>query len=150
MDKEELVDVLNTLIETSKDGELGFRTCAEQSHSPALRLLLQRRATECQQAATELQMLVRQHGGEPETQGSISGAVHRGWVAARARMAAVEDEAILEEAERGEDLALRRYADAIAEPLPPDVHGAVRRHLEGVTRNHDQIRRLREQLIAGA
>ncbi|NRF68161.1 PA2169 family four-helix-bundle protein [Aquincola sp. S2] len=148
MDNEELIDVLNTLIETSKDGELGFRTCAEQARSPTLRTLLQRRADECQQAALELQALVRQYGGEPETQGSISGAMHRGWVAARARLASVEDEAILEEAERGEDIALRRYADAIAEPLPADVHVAVRRHLEGVTRNHDQIRRLRDQLIA--
>jgi uncharacterized protein (TIGR02284 family) len=150
MDKGELIDVMNTLVETSKDGEYGLRACAEYARSPRLRTLLQRRADECQQAALELQSLVRRHGGEPEMRGTVGGTLHRGWLAARARLGDDEDEAILEECERAEDVALRRYADAIASALPPDVHAAVRRHLEAVTRSHDQIRHLREQMIAGA
>ena len=33
MDNSEVVDVLNDLIETSKDGEYGFTTCAERATS---------------------------------------------------------------------------------------------------------------------
>jgi hypothetical protein len=35
MDKDDVIDVLNTLIEVSKDGEFGFTTCAEFARSPA-------------------------------------------------------------------------------------------------------------------
>lgn len=146
MDRDDVIDVLNTLIEVSKDGEFGFATCAEYARSPALRTLLQRRADDCSQAARELQQAVQRHGGIPEVDGAVTGALHRGWVAARSRLSGYRDEAILEECERGEDLALRQYADAITNPLPADVHAMVQRHLEGVSRTHDQIRRLRDEM----
>lgn len=148
MDKDDVIDVLNTLIEVSKDGEFAFATCAEYARSPALRTLLQRRADDCRQAARELQAAAQRHGGRAEVDGRLAGALHRGWVAARSRLSGYRDEAILEECERGEDLALRHYADAIANPLPADVHALVQRHLEGVSRTHDQIRRLRDELPA--
>ena len=148
MDKEDLIDVLNTLIEVSKDGEFGFSTCAEYARSPALRTLLQRRADDCGEAARELQVAVQRHGGRPQLEGSVAGSLHRGWVAARTMLSGYRDETILEECERGEDLALRQYADAIANPLPADVHAMLQRHLAGVSRTHDQIRRLREEMPA--
>ena len=148
MDKEDLIDVLNTLIEVSKDGEFGFSTCAEYARSPALRTLLQRRADDCGEAARELQVAVQRHGGRPQLDGSVAGSLHRGWVAARTMLSGYRDETILEECERGEDLALRQYADAIANPLPADVHAMLQRHLAGVSRTHDQIRRLREEMPA--
>jgi uncharacterized protein (TIGR02284 family) len=148
MDKEDLIDVLNTLIEVSKDGEFGFGTCAEYARSPALRTLLQRRADDCGEAARELQVAVQRHGGRPQLDGSVAGNLHRGWVAARTMLSGYRDETILEECERGEDLALRQYADAIANPLPADVHAMLQRHLAGVSRTHDQIRRLREEMPA--
>lgn len=148
MEQDDVIDVLNTLIEVSKDGEYGFATCAEYARSPALRTLLQRRADDCGQAARELQVAVQRHGGRPELDGSVAGVLHRGWVAARGRLSSYRDEAILEECERGEDLALRQYADAISNPLPADVHALVQRHLQGVARTHDQIRRLRDELPA--
>ena len=140
--------MLNTRIEVSKDGEFGFSTCAEYARSPALRTLLQRRADDCGEAARELQVAVQRHGGQPQVDGSVAGSLHRGWVAARTMLSGYRDETILEECERGEDLALRQYADAIANPLPADLHAMLQRHLAGVSRTHDQIRRLREEMPA--
>ena len=37
MTNENVIDTLNTLIETCKDGEYGFRTCAEHVKSAQLR-----------------------------------------------------------------------------------------------------------------
>lgn len=148
MNNEDVIDVLNTLIEVSKDGEFGFTTCAEYARSPALRTLLQRRADDCAEAARELQVAVQHHGGQPPADASLAGSLHRGWVAARAMLSGYRDETILEECERGEELALRQYADAIANPLPADLHAMLQRHLAGVSRTHDQIRRLREELPA--
>ena len=146
---QETIDILNDLIETSKDGEYGFRTSAEQVKTPSLRSLLERRATECAQAAGELQQVVLRLGGKAEDSGSAAGAMHRGWVAVKSTLSTYDDKAVLEEVERGEDVALESYRDALQEDLPPEVRSLVERQFEGVKRNHAQMRALRDQTTAG-
>src|SRR5690349_8314356 len=80
MDNSEVVDVLNDLIETSKDGEYGFTTCAERATAVELKQTFLRRASDCARAAGELQALVVEYGGKAEDSGTVAGAVHRGWV----------------------------------------------------------------------
>lgn len=58
------------------------------------------------------------------------------------------DLTILEECERGEDSALEAYREAIKEPLPADVAAVVQKQYEGVKRNHDQIRSMRDSMKA--
>jgi uncharacterized protein (TIGR02284 family) len=63
-------------------------------------------------------------------------------------LAGYSDKAMLEECERGEDAALARYRDALKEDLPPTCRTVVERQYEGVKRNHDQIRTLRDRARA--
>jgi hypothetical protein len=72
----------------------------------------------------------------PETGGSASGALHRGWVSLRGSVAGYSDKTMLEECERGEDVALERYRDALDEALPDQVRMLIERQYEGVKRNH--------------
>ena len=74
------VSVLNSLIETCKDGEKGFKEAAEGLKSAAIRAKFLEYSRERGQMLTELQAEVRRLGGDPETSGSMSGAVHRGWL----------------------------------------------------------------------
>lgn len=141
----DVIDTLNDLIETSKDGEYGFRQSAEHAKAAELKTVLNQRADECRRGAEELQALVAQHGGKPEQGGSASGAMHRGWVSVRSAMTSKDDAAMLEECERGEDIALKSYRKAAAKTLPPDVKTVVERQLQGVQRNHDQIKALRDR-----
>ena len=145
-----IVKLLNDLVETSKNGEKGFLAAAEDTKDAELRGLFQNRATDCAAGATELQALVARLGGKPETGGSVAGAVHRGWVHLKAAVAGRSDTAILEECEKGEDVAKKDYADALREPLPDDVRAVVQRQYDGVLRNHDQIRDLRNRYRASA
>ncbi|UXH80537.1 ferritin-like domain-containing protein [Roseateles amylovorans] len=145
MDNKDINDELNTLIETCKDGEYGFLSCAEHVRSTSLREVFAQRAAECRQASSELQQLVRQHGGKPEEDGSTSGAMHRGWVAVKGTLTGYSDVAMLEECERGEDVAVARYRKAAQKDLPAGVMDVVQRQMAGVLRNHDQIRLLRDQ-----
>jgi len=150
MERDDVVETLNDLIENCKDGEYGFRTCAEHAKSPNLKSVFAQRATDCRSAAEELQSLVSRFGGKPDTSGSVSGAMHRGWVAARGAVALNDDQAMLNECERGEDIALNRYRKALEEDLPADVEQVVRRQYEGARRNHDQIKALRDSYKATA
>jgi uncharacterized protein (TIGR02284 family) len=150
MDRNDLIETLNDLIENCKDGELGFRTCAEHARAPELKSLFERRSHGCGEAARELQSLVTRLGGAPDDGGSASGALHRGWVDLRGTLALNDDKAMLEECERGEDIAVARYRRALEQRLPPDVADIVRRQYEGASRNHAEIKALRDRFAATA
>jgi uncharacterized protein (TIGR02284 family) len=112
--------------------------------------LFERRSHGCREAADQLQSIVARLGGAPDDGGSASGALHRGWVNLRGTLALDDDKAMLEECERGEDLAVARYRRALEEDLPPEIAGIVRRQFEGARRNHDEIKALRERVQAAA
>ena len=139
-----LTSALNDLVETSRDGEKGFRAAAEDTKNTELQKVFLRRAQDCASSAADLQKLVAQHGGSPEKEGSVAGAAHRGWLNLKAAVSGRPDLAILEECERGEDVAKARYRKALEEPLPEDIRMVVQRQYDGVIRNHDQIRTLRD------
>ena len=144
------IETLNDLIETCKDGEYGFRACAEQAKSPNLKELFERRAQECHAAASQLQAHVRELGGKPEEHGSAMGAVHRGWVAVKSALVTYDDLAVLKECERGEDVALESYREALEQNLPARIYNLVELQYHGVQQNHDEVRRLREEFKASA
>ncbi|GAA0769136.1 PA2169 family four-helix-bundle protein [Ideonella azotifigens] len=148
MDKNDITKTLDRLVETSKDGEFGFQACAEHAKDAALRQSFLTRAADCRQAASELQSVIRTMGETPEDGGTAGGAMHRGWVAVKGTLAGYTDLALLEEAERGEDVALGAYRKALKEDLPADIRMLVQRQADGAQRNHDQIRALRDQARA--
>jgi len=137
--------ILNDLVETSKDGEQGFRSAAADAKSAELKATFLRRADDCAKGASELQQLIARMGGKPEQGGSVAGAMHRGWVDLKAKVTGRDDLAILEECERGEDVAKAKYRKALDSALPDDVRSAVQRQYDGVVRNHDAVRDLRDR-----
>ena len=141
--------VLNVLIETSFNGNKGFLAAADDSKNPELQNIFRQRAQDCAKAAAELQQIVTRLGGKPEEGGSVAGAAHRGWVNLKAVVTGRSDLAILEECERGEDVAKAHYRNAVEkEDLPADIRAVVERQYQGAVRNHDQIRDLRDQYKA--
>jgi uncharacterized protein (TIGR02284 family) len=144
MDNDDVIDTLSDLLETCRDGEYGFRECGEHAKAQDIKTLMLRHADECRSGAKELEGLIRQLGAEPDDGGSITGALHRGWVSARGTLTGYSDERMLDECERGEDVALARYRKAMKEVLPAPIRAVVERQVQGVQRNHDQIKALRD------
>ena len=148
MDNKDVISTLNDLIETCKDGEQGFRTCAEDIKDTQMKSFFTSRAQSCAEAAAELQQEVRTLGGSPETSSSISGTLHRRWVDIKSVVTGKNDEAILNECERGEDVAKRSYASALEKALPANIKAIVERQYQGVLKNHDQVKAMRNQVRA--
>ena len=142
MTREEVIDTLNDLIETCKDGESGFLTCAEDIERPALKQMLEKAATRCAEAAHELQTEVRRLGGDPERSGSLAGSAHRRWVDIRSALTGKSEAQVLAECERGEDVAKESYQKALKKDLPADIRAIVERQYEGVLQHHDTVRSL--------
>ena len=58
MNKDDVIATLNDLIETSRDGEAGFRTCADGVKNAQLKQMFEQAAGRCRQAVSELQAKV--------------------------------------------------------------------------------------------
>ncbi|MGH8657058.1 MAG: PA2169 family four-helix-bundle protein [Gammaproteobacteria bacterium] len=143
---DQTISTLNDIIETCKDGEEGFRACAENVEDAELKGLLMERSQRCAESVKELQSEVRRLGGDPDTHGSVSGALHRGWLNVKSAITGKDEAAVLGECERGEDVALQRYQDALRdEDLPSDVHNLIERQYQGVIANHELVRGLRDR-----
>jgi uncharacterized protein (TIGR02284 family) len=141
---EPVIATLNGLVEISKDGELGFRTSADAVQNPQTKAFLDEAAARCARGAAELQRKVRSLGGDPEQSGSPGGSLHRAWVGLKSRIAGMDDRAILNEVERGEDVAKAAYAEALETRLPPEVRSLLERQYQSVRQNHDRVRDLRD------
>jgi uncharacterized protein (TIGR02284 family) len=147
-DTDDVIDALNDLLECSRDGEKGFRACAEHAKREDLKSLFMQRADDCRGAVQELTEQIRSLGGEAKDSGSAMGALQRGWLSVKSALTSQDDKAMLEECERGEDNAVARYRKALKQPLPAGVKLIVERQMQGVQRNHDQIKMLRDQFRA--
>ncbi|MDB5821579.1 MAG: NAD-dependent aldehyde dehydrogenase [Herminiimonas sp.] len=145
MNNDDVISTLNDLIETSKDGEDGFRSCAENISDQQLKSFFMDRAASCGQAASKLQEQVLALGGKPETSSSVSAGLHRRWVDIKSAVTGKNDEAILNECERGEDVAVKSYRTALEKELPPALRSMVEQQYQGALRNHDQVKALRDR-----
>lgn len=147
MKQDEIIDTLNNLIEISNDGKEGFLACAENANldSPNLKNLLLEKSRECALAAEELKAVVIDLGGSPATGTTTAGALHRGWLDVKTAVTGKSDRAVLEECERGEDVAKLAYKKALDNDLPASIRSVVERQYQGVLRNHELIKKLRDE-----
>ena len=143
MDNQDVIATLNDLLEISRDGEQGFRTCAEGVENPSLKAIFASAARRCAEGAAELEAKVRSLGGEPAQGGSISGSMHRVWTNIKSTITGMSEHAVLAECERGEDAAKAAYEAVLQKNLPADVRTLVERQYQGVKANHDRVRNLR-------
>jgi uncharacterized protein (TIGR02284 family) len=142
MDNKAVVSVLNDLIETCKDGANGFRTAAAAVKNADAKTLFTSRVPAIEGAAAELQALVRRLGGDAETTGTVAAAVHRGFIGLKAAVTGSDEAAIITECERGEQLAVKSYEDALEKDLPADVAAVVERQYRGAVQNLERVRAL--------
>jgi len=144
MANDSVISTLNNLIETCKDGQEGFQQAAEGVQDSSLKSLFYEYSQQRSQFVGELQGLVRELGGEPETSSSVAGALHRGWINIKSAVTGRDDAAILNECERGEDIAKSVYKDALAADLPSNVNSVIQEQATQVQQAHDRIRGLRD------
>ena len=143
--QKEIVSTINSLIETLKDGQEGFKQAAEAVKDSELKSLFQEYSQQRARFATELQSQARQFGeSKPEDSSSAAGAMHRAWINLKSVVTSGDDHAILAECERGEDSAVKEYKEAIEEGLSSTISDIVSRQYGEVKDAHDRIKQLRD------
>ncbi len=147
----ETISTLNTLIETCKDGQEGFRLAAEAiTGDENLKDFLFSCSLQRSKFAGVLQNEVIAMGqpGPSETS-TMTSALHRGWIHLKAALTGNDNHAILAECERGEDSAVAEYRKAInTHHLSETLLETVQQQFQEVLATHNSVRGLRDQLAA--
>lgn len=144
-DLKNVAATLNDLLQTCRDGEEGFRLAAEHVEDEHLRILFNSYCEQRTQLARELRKELSRLGAAPDDSGSVSAALHRGWMSIKDSITGQDDAAILAECERGEDVALEQYRKALECDLPSDVRRVVSRQHAAVGAAHERIRELEKE-----
>ncbi len=142
----ENISTLNSVIETLKDGQEGFRQAAEAVKDGQLKSLFNELSLQRSKFAGELQNEVINLGEpKPEDSSSTAGAMHRAWINLKSAITSQDDHAILAECERGEDSAVAEYKKAMEEKeLSSPVRDILSRQYTEVKAAHDRVRNLRD------
>lgn len=145
MNNEKIANLINGLVEISRDGAEGFKKCADDADDPSLKMYFRDRAQSCEEAVRILSAEVRHYGGKPDTSGTTSGALHRTWVDIKTALSGKDNLAVLEECERGEAAAVAAFENALREEMPDNLRTLLEKQLEGARKNHERVRELRDE-----
>ena len=149
-DHKQMIATLNSLIETLKDGELGYQQASEEAQDADLKTLCDGYSKQRHEFAKPLQKAVYALGDDkPENSSSATSAVHRGWISLKAALTNQDRHAILAECERGEDIAKKAYADALSGGhLGADVKTVVQEQADAILAAHNEVKKLRDEAAA--
>ncbi|WP_412028559.1 PA2169 family four-helix-bundle protein [Deinococcus yunweiensis] len=149
MSNDQVLDRLNKLLGTLRDGEKGFTDAAEHATDPQLKSMFTERSGQRATLAAEIEQHVARLGEAPRESGSVGAALHRTWLNVRDAVTGRDDYAVVSEVERGEDVAIQNYQDVLDDAeLPADVRSVVEAQYAKVKASHDQIRDLKHGMKA--
>ena len=144
------ITTLNTLTTTLIDSVTGFEDAAANIEgSSRLQQLFRERASERRQVVEELRGEVRRLGGNPEDDGSFLGKTHQRFLDLKAAVTGRDEQAIINEVERGEDYLKEKFETALESGnLSGESRQVVERAYQSVRSGHDQVSALKHGLEA--
>jgi len=119
---EKISNKLNELLVKNYDAEKGYLKAIDNVENKNLKMFFKRRASERSEFAKDLRTEILRYGEIPEDGGTFKGTMHRNWMTLKATFASNNEEAILEEAIKGEEASLKDYKEVLADnTLPPTI-----------------------------
>jgi len=147
---EKAVDVINDLIKINNDRVAGFKKAAADLDEDdyALSAIFKKLAGESLRYVNELKGMVHQSGGEAADGTSLSGDIHRVWLGLKTIFTGSDLLGVLNECERGEDIALAAYRNALIQEkeLSAEIVRFLQRQQRGIIKAHTLIKSLLDQV----
>lgn len=146
--KNDEITVLDTLTTTLIDSINGYRDAAANLESgQRFQQLFREMADERSQTAEDLRTEIRRLGGDPPDEGSLMGKTHQRWLDLKAAITGRDDQAIINEVERGEDYLKEKFETALAsDELTAETRGAIDRAFQSVRRGHDKVAQIKHAM----
>ena len=138
---------LNTLIGTLVDSVEGYQKAAADTENTRYAEMFNQRARERHRAIRNQQRGGPRRGGEPEDDGTTTGAVHRGWMNLKEAVLGQDDETIVKTVEEGEDYLKNKFETVLNNTdLPAEAQTAVQEAWQSVKAGHDQMSQLKQAI----
>lgn len=136
---------LNDLLEKTYDAEKGYQKAAEHVEDSYLKGFFQRKAQQRYDFGHELKTEIRSLGQEVDKGDSLTSKAHRSWMDIKALFASDNEEAMLEEAIRGEKATINEYDQVLKETkLPPSTETVLRKQYNAIETGLSNIRTLED------
>lgn len=141
------IRTLNSVIATTIDSVDGYTEAAGASESSRFSQMFIARAQERRRAATHLQTEVTRLDGNPEDDGTMLAGVHRAFPKLKAVATGIDDSAIVNDVERGEDHIKAKFEDSLKDAdLSPQTRNAINQAGGSVKAGHDEMRDLKHAM----
>lgn len=132
------------LIETLRDGERGYASAAEKVRDgdhAEWATTLQRFSEQRADFRREIVELGHDYGDDVDESGTVTAALHRGWIALKDALTGDDPGSVLSACVTGEDHAVSEYEKALAQDLSTGFR-------EVVTRQHAEVVAARDEVKA--
>ena len=134
------IELLNELIVTCKDGEKGYREASEGIQNAFYRMLFSEYSRQRSKFASELQAQVVMMGGQPDRKGTVKGALHRGWMNLKTAIAGHDDDLIVAECQRGEDLAIKQYKSVLKTDMTAKLRSILEHQMNEIIATQKRVK----------
>lgn len=130
----------NELLERAFDAENGFRKAAENVDDTHLQTFFTNKAEERKNWRSEIRNELKKNGlAIREADGSWTGDMHRFWMDTKALFSANDEDAMLEEVQKGEKAAMDDYKEILNDyQLPKSTEQVLKKHKEQIERSYNK------------
>jgi uncharacterized protein (TIGR02284 family) len=147
---EETIVELNGLIQTCRDGELGYGAAATDVRNTELESVFTGYAKQRGQFVRSLQAEVKRLGGDPERAGSAGGTLLRGWMDLKSSLTRGSGAAIIAACETGEEVAVAAFDWVVNLDISGQTRSLVEKQGKSIKEAHARLLRLKAEDSAGA
>lgn len=141
----EVSEKLNALLEKNYDAEAGYQQAAEKVENNVLKDFFNRQQVERYNFGHELKSEIQSYGESPEKGTSFKGDAHRTWMNIKSTFTSDNEEAMLEEAIRGEKAAVEEYNEVLTETtLPASTRSLLSTHRDHIQKALNQVNAMEE------
>ncbi len=147
MEKQQTIDMLNSLITINNDRIEGYQTASHETEEQDLKTLFAGFVQTSQKCNQELGSEVKGLGGTPSEGTKASGKIYRLWMDFKADVTGKNRKGILNSCEYGEDIAVNTYDQTLKNnrsDLTNDHQSLISAQRELIKADHDKVKKLRD------
>ncbi len=127
--------------------EKGFKKAAENIEHPSLKTYFKSKAEERYNFGHELKSEIRNFGEEPDKGSSFAGDAHRTWMNLKTSLSSDKEEAVLEEAIRGEKASVEEYNEVLKDTnLPASTGNILTKQRDSITASLNKVKTLENRV----
>jgi uncharacterized protein (TIGR02284 family) len=145
---EETISHLNHLIESCRNGELGYAEAARLVQDTRLQTIFEGYSKERAGFVKALQAEVEKLGGTPADSGTVGAVLHRGWMELKAAATLGSGTAILAACETGEDSAWTQFEHVSDSGISGESRALVDKQWEKIKEAIAHLQHLKKELAA--